>query len=493
MDPAGNRLSVTEISGRTASYTYDSLYRLTGETISQDPSGNNGTADYTYDAVGNRLTRTSSVPAVPSASYAYDANDRFAADTHDNNGNTTADIGGTYDYDFENRLISLNGGAVRFLYDGDGNRVAKTVDGVTTQYLVDDRNPTGHAQVLEEVVAGSVERAYTYGLELISQQAPGVGARFYHHDGQGSVRLLTDAAASPTDAYDYEAFGGIVRSTGSTPNRYLFRGEQFDSTLGSYYLRARYYRPGTGRFLTPDSWPGDISTPKTLHKYAYPSNNPVMLADPSGHFGLMEIGLFGVLSELPSVTPGSKAPKGGDELNLVVNVVTWPDGVMSASLFQEQINTANLVFQRFARIRITVGDSEEVDMGSEVGLIGSDQTLDTGLRQGVGGQSTQQSAEMNRLLTINRTPNRITVYYVPALSSGEYGLHTNGTPPTVLIATSIAPFITLAHEIGHSFLGPGESTDDTNLMWGDAGTAKPPFSLTDKQHDKMRENIEHPK
>ena len=63
----------------------------------------------------------------------------------------------------------MNGGAVSIVYDGDGNRVAKTVGGVMTRYLVDDLNPTGYAQVIEETVGGVVEREYTYGLQRISQ------------------------------------------------------------------------------------------------------------------------------------------------------------------------------------------------------------------------------------------------------------------------------------------------------------------------------------
>jgi hypothetical protein len=58
--------------------------------------------------------------------------------------------------------MSMNGGAVTLLYDGDGNRVAKTVNGITTRYLVeDDVNPTGYPQVVEERVSGTVERQYT--------------------------------------------------------------------------------------------------------------------------------------------------------------------------------------------------------------------------------------------------------------------------------------------------------------------------------------------
>jgi hypothetical protein len=63
----------------------------------------------------------------------------------------------------------MNRGAVTLLYDGDGNRVAKTVNGITTRYLVDDLNLTGLPQVVEETVNNVVQRQYTYGLQLISE------------------------------------------------------------------------------------------------------------------------------------------------------------------------------------------------------------------------------------------------------------------------------------------------------------------------------------
>jgi RHS repeat-associated protein len=62
----------------------------------------------------------------------------------------------------------------------------------------------------------------------------------------------------------------------------LYRGEQYDSDLGLYYLRARYYNPATGRFLSRDPEDGKPIDPKTLHKYLYAGGDPVNGRDPSG-------------------------------------------------------------------------------------------------------------------------------------------------------------------------------------------------------------------
>jgi len=463
-DPAGNRVSVAELGGRTVNYTYDSSYRLVSEAISGDPFANNGTSDYVYDAASNRVTRTSSVSAVPSTSYAYDANDRLTSDAYDDNGNTIAAGGTTFAYDFENRIKSLNDGAVTFLYDGDSNRVAKTAGGVTTFFLVDDRNPTGYAQVLEELVGGSMERVYTYGLDLISQQVPGGSTRFYHHDGQGSVRLLTDTAASPTDAYDYEAFGGTVRSMGSTPNSYLFRSQQFDPTVDSYYLRARYYRTGTGRFLTQDSWSGDALAPNTLHSYAYPSNNPVMLADPTGHIGLVDVGITlgiaSILSDLPNATPISqRTPQGGLEWKqLAINMVVWPG--LEGAIGYPNVSASWIFGKNGAKISVRTATwkaLEEEDV----------RPLMTGGR-GISLDGTQSAIrKLQDLQRIERSPGRITVYVIPCANSGASpgltkgrGLGSRGgsslgwigPDPTVFLCQNVAQDLgnTLAHELGHA-------------------------------------------
>ena len=169
--PRGQRLTSTEVTGREATYGYDTATRLTSEIITGDPSGavGNGSLTYSVDPVGNRLSRSFHSGGAGSAVLLVRPERRIDGHGYDLNGNTTSSGGHTYAYDFENRLVSKDGGAVTVVYDGDGNRVAKTAGGVTTKYLVDDLNPTGYLQVMDEVSGGAVQVRYTFGNMLVSQ------------------------------------------------------------------------------------------------------------------------------------------------------------------------------------------------------------------------------------------------------------------------------------------------------------------------------------
>ncbi len=294
LDRTGRRLSVTEQGGRTTNYTYDNVYRLTREAVTGNQNqAQNGSVDYTYDPVGNRLSRISNLAGVLSATSNYDANDRLTTDAYDANGNTRNSGNASYTYDFEDRVKTANGNAVRITYDGDGNLAAKTVGGVTTKFLVDEMNPTGLSQVVDEVVNGQVERQYTYGNSIISQRQLIGGtwsASFYSMDGHGSVRQLTDESGVVTDTYNYDAFGKLISQTGATPNVYLYSGERFDADLGLYHLRARYYNADRGRFTTVDPFPGFIEEPVSLHKYLYVNADPVNFIDPMGLAAMAEYG-----------------------------------------------------------------------------------------------------------------------------------------------------------------------------------------------------------
>ncbi len=293
--PRGQRLTSTELTGREATYGYDTASRLTSETITDDPSGatGNGALTYSIDPVGNRLWRVSTLAALGPQSFGYDINDELTSGTYDANGNTTGSGGHTFGYDFENRLVSKDSGAVTVLYDGDGNRVAKAAGGVTTKYLVDNLNPTGYLQVMDEVSGGAVQVRYTFGNMLVSQtRTPSTSpaTSFYGYDAHGNINFLTDGSGNVTDTYTYDAWGNLVAATGSTLNTRLYAGEEFDSDLGLINLRARQYAPQMGRFGSVD--PAVQSQPEKQSRYLYANGDPVDLLDPTGRDAALENGLF---------------------------------------------------------------------------------------------------------------------------------------------------------------------------------------------------------
>ncbi|MEE9426377.1 MAG: polymorphic toxin-type HINT domain-containing protein [Methylococcales bacterium] len=195
-----------------------------------------------------------------------------------------------FTYNAKNRLIEVDtaGNITRYQYNSDGIRTEQSTGLETTGYVVDSNRD--YAQVLQESVNGAEIVSYTYGDDLVSQTRD-AATHHYHYDGLGSTRYLSDASGTLTDRYDYEAFGQLLNETGSTENRYRFAGEQLDSGLDQYYLRARYYNQYAGRFTQMDTWMGNNSDPVTLHKYLYGNVDPVNVVDPSGHFGLTSIGV----------------------------------------------------------------------------------------------------------------------------------------------------------------------------------------------------------
>jgi RHS repeat-associated protein len=270
-------------STMTITYQYDPLYRLTQATYS------GGTEyQYTYDAVGNRQTMDSPQGEV---SYSYDAANRLTSVdgvtyTWDDNGNLTSDGVRSYSYDHANRLTQVTQGSqtTQFAYNGDGIRTSKTVDGDTTQYVLD-------LAATLPVVVSDTEAVYLYGLDIIAQQQS--ERQYYFHDGLGSVRQLLDSTGEVQTNYAYDPFGVPV-VTGDASNPYRFTGEAWDAEVELLYLRARYYQPETGRFVTKDPWAGNLWQPGTLNRYVYVTNNPVNLLDPTGLNGADPLGLRGL-------------------------------------------------------------------------------------------------------------------------------------------------------------------------------------------------------
>ncbi|MCL0035754.1 RHS repeat-associated core domain-containing protein [Thermodesulfovibrionales bacterium] len=166
-------------------------------------------------------------------------------------------------------------------------------------------------QVVMEIRIEEEEKVFTYytiGNDLISMRRDD-DTYFYHYDALGSVRQLTDDEGDTEEEYVYCAFGTPLEDNNDNP--YGFTGErQFDEADGLVFLRARYYDPSIGRFISRDPWtwgPDDprilmtsghpanpiikrivltigATNPQFQHPYVYALNNPVNLIDPSGLF-----------------------------------------------------------------------------------------------------------------------------------------------------------------------------------------------------------------
>jgi RHS repeat-associated protein len=294
LDRVGNRTSVTSLSGEVTRYGYDALYRLTSW---MQPSGQ--ITQYSYDAAGNRRSMSSSSGTT---SYTYDAADQLltaGATTfaYDGNGSRVQRIAdGTttsYAWDALNRLASVTGGGrnSQFAYDGDGNRVSQQIAAGTYQYLND--TATALPVVLNESGPdGNI--AYAYGRSVISESVS-PSQFFYQFDGLGSVVNVTNDAGAMNANYGYDPWGEAIRPSDppigldalGTKNKYRFTGEALDPGTGLYYLRARFYDPGVGRFLSADPFPGIATFPLSLNKGVYAGDSPITMTDPRGElFGL---------------------------------------------------------------------------------------------------------------------------------------------------------------------------------------------------------------
>ena len=207
------------------------------------------------------------------------------------NGVTTS-----YSWDARNRLTEATtpNGSLLFGYDINGIRTSRSENGITANFVVDHNQQ--YAQVLAEIENGFTAKQYTYGDDLLSQTDGARQERFFLYDGLGTTRALADGAEAVTDTYAYEAFGQLLATTGSSDNAYRYTGEQYDSGLDQYYLRARYYDQGVGRFTQMDTWMGRSRDPATLNKYAYSANDPVMHVDPSGN--TYSLASFGAASNI---------------------------------------------------------------------------------------------------------------------------------------------------------------------------------------------------
>ena len=325
-DDNGNIASAT-LNGKWTGYTYDALGQLVQVNDHSDTrSGENGTTwKYTYDLGGNilkkeRFAYADTTNPLETVTYTYgDANWRDkltavngSAIRYDAIGNPLND--GTWTYTWQNgrqlQKMQKSGVTAEFVYNADGLRVQKTVNGVATKYTL-------HGKNVVHMTSGTDELHVFYD----AQNRPAVvvyngTAYAYVKSLQGDIVAILDENGNTVVSYGYDAWGAPLWCTGELAETlgkvqpFRYRGYVFDEETGLYYLRSRYYNPRWGRFVNAD---GAIIQ-KNL--FAYCSNGPIVGYDPSG---------FERVKLTPHRSDSSEK---------------YPDSVMSVDLFVELIKQA---------------------------------------------------------------------------------------------------------------------------------------------------------
>ena len=290
-DDNGNIASAT-LNGKWTGYTYDELGQLIQVNDHSDTrSGENGTTwKYTYDLGGNilkkeRFAYADTTTPLETVTYEYgDANwrDKLTAVNgstirYDAIGNPLND--GTWTYTWQNgrqlQKMQKSGVTAEFVYNADGLRVQKTVNGVVTDYTL-------HGKNVVHMTKGNDELHFFYD----AQNRPAVvvyngTAYAYVKSLQGDIVAILDENGNTVVSYGYDAWGALLWCTGELAETlgkvqpFRYRGYVFDEETGLYYLRSRYYNPQWGRFANADSI-------ITSNLFAYCHNEPVQFADFNG-------------------------------------------------------------------------------------------------------------------------------------------------------------------------------------------------------------------
>jgi RHS repeat-associated protein len=289
--PANNGLisGITDSvdNGRSATYTYDSLYRL----IRAVTTGSSGYPAWglseTYDRYGNRFAQSVYSGCVapmtcPTNSVTPDAaTNRITGSPYlyDLGGNMTNDGSNTLVYDAENHAVSTTngGGSGTHTYDGNGLRVKKVSGSTTTVYI------RSGSKVIAEYDNGaapsSPSREYIYSGAALLAKIDSSGTKYYHEDHL-SNRLVTDSSGNTLAQMGTFPYGESWYNASN--DKLVFTTFERDSESGNDYAQARHNISRLARFSSPDPISGSASDPQSLNRYSYVRNMPVLLTDPTG-------------------------------------------------------------------------------------------------------------------------------------------------------------------------------------------------------------------
>ena len=322
-DDNGNIASAT-LNGKWTGYTYDELGQLIQVNDHSDTrSSSDGTTwTYSYDLGGNilqkqRFAYKDTTSPLETVTYTYgDANwrDKLTAVNgnaiaYDAIGNPLND--GTWTYTWQNgrqlQKMQKAGVTAEFVYNADGLRVQKTVNGVATKYTL-------HGKNVVHMTSGTDELHIFYD----AQNRPAVvvyngTAYAYVKSLQGDVIAILDAAGNVVVSYVYDAWGAPIGKSGSMAETlgsvqpFRYRGYVFDEKTGLYYLRSRYYNPQWGRFVNADKLVSTFQKSSKHNLFSYCGNSVISYMDPDGLFAIQGLLLAGVLAACTLLLSGCAA------------------------------------------------------------------------------------------------------------------------------------------------------------------------------------------
>jgi RHS repeat-associated protein len=381
-DAAGRLTSLTQFNGTVVQYSFDNANRLTGLENLTAPSGSAiATYQFTLDNNGNRTDVNQQVPISPdlaalSTTFTTStAGNRLVQAgsntfTYDDQGQLTSAYGNTLTFDPEHRLTAI-GTTSEFKYDGTGARLEATRSSVTTRYIYD---AAGNL-LAEADAANQIQRYYIYGAGLLAMAEPAGALYCYHFDATGHTVALTNISKAIVNKYAYSPFGTIANQEETVAQPFKFVGQYGVMTEdnGWYYMRARYYDPEVGRFISEDPLGFDGGD---VNLYAYTSNNPVMFSDPLGLWsfwyggtGVMALGKEGI-----NVSTGfSWDSESGDGLYFsagktegIAGSIGGEVGVYTGSI-SGKTTVATLGISKFS-IGLVVGSGDNI-FGFNVGIV----------------------------------------------------------------------------------------------------------------------------
>ncbi|OGO72172.1 MAG: hypothetical protein A2Z49_10300, partial [Chloroflexi bacterium RBG_19FT_COMBO_56_12] len=171
-------------------------------------------------------------------------------------------------------LVSVSGATTAsFVYNGDGERVKGSVNGVTTAYVGNYVEWNGSALV----------KYYYAGGQRVAMRGSGV-VRLLLGDHLGSTTITATDTGTLYSELRYKAWGGERYSSATeTPTTFRFTGQRADSYINMYWFGSRWYDPYLAHFVQADSIIPDQNDPQSWDRFAYAFNNPVKYSDPSGH------------------------------------------------------------------------------------------------------------------------------------------------------------------------------------------------------------------